>query len=61
MIALVAGFTMWDIYITLWTGLGLTLLVMLVVVPAWPMYNKHPQKWLGSSGSVIVVGGKKNQ
>jgi signal peptidase complex subunit 1 len=61
MIALVAGFTMWDIYITLWTGLGLTLLVMLVVVPAWPMYNKHPQKWLGSTGGVIVVGGKKNQ
>jgi signal peptidase complex subunit 1 len=61
MISLVAGFTMWDIYVTLWTGLALTLLVMLIVVPAWPMYNKHPQKWLGSTGGVIVVGGKKQQ
>lgn len=64
MVALVAGFVNNDIYITLWTGLGLTLLVVLLVVPAWPIFNKHPQRWLGSSvlpAGGIVVGGKKLQ
>ena len=64
MIALVAGFVNNDIYITLWTGLGLTLLVMLLVVPAWPIFNKHPVRWLGSSvlpAGGIVVGGKMIQ
>ncbi|KPI41531.1 uncharacterized protein AB675_9351 [Cyphellophora attinorum] len=65
MVALVCGFVMDDIYITLWTGLGLTLAVMLLIVPPWPFYNKHPVRWLGSrtrlpSGG-IVVGGKKVQ
>lgn len=64
MVALVAGFVVNDIYVTLWTGLSLTLLVMLLVVPAWPIFNKHPQRWLGSSmlpAGGIVVGGKKLQ
>lgn len=33
---------------------------MLVVVPAWPFYNKHPEPWLvpgvgGTGGAGIVV------
>lgn len=64
MIAVVAGFTNNDIYITLWTGLGLTLLVMLIVVPAWPIFRKHPVRYLGSTilpAGGIVVSGKKVQ
>lgn len=63
MIALVAGFCLDDIYVTLWTGLVLTVAVMLLIVPPWPFYNKHPVKWLGSRTIVpsggIVVGEKK--
>jgi signal peptidase complex subunit 1 len=61
----VSGFVNDDIYITLWTGLGLTLLVMLLVVPAWPIFRRHPVKYLGSTTVLppggIVVAGKKVQ
>lgn len=62
---MVAGFVTDDIFITLWTGLALTVAVMLLVVPPWPMYNKHPVTWLGSRTVIpsggIVVGGKKGR
>jgi signal peptidase complex subunit 1 len=65
MIAVVAGFVNQDIFIALWTGLGLTLMVMLLVVPAWPIFRRHPVRYLGSTTIIpaggIVVGGKKVQ
>lgn len=46
-----------------------TLLTALVVVPPWPVYNKHPERWFSSSrgggggsggkGTGIVVDGVK--
>lgn len=65
MIALVAGFVLEDIYITLWTGLALTVAVMLLVVPPWPIYKQNPAQWLGSRTVIprggIVVSQKKGR
>lgn len=62
MISVVVGFVFEDIFITLWTGLGLTLAIMFLIVPPWPMYNRHPVRWLGSSvlpAGGISIGGKR--
>jgi len=45
----------------MWVGLGGTLLTMFAVVPPWPVYNKHPQRFLGSGlalppGGIVVEG-----
>ncbi|KAL1969057.1 hypothetical protein VTN77DRAFT_891 [Rasamsonia byssochlamydoides] len=65
-VAFVVGYIQQDIYLTLWIGLAGTLLTALVVVPPWPFYNQHPEKWLnpatgGRSSGVpdIVVDGVK--
>jgi len=64
-LALVIGYVKQDIYLTLWVGLGGTVLTMLAVVPPWPFYNQHPQRFLPSAKTMasmphggIVVGGK---
>ncbi|OJD15548.1 hypothetical protein AJ78_04205 [Emergomyces pasteurianus Ep9510] len=63
-IAFIVGYTYEDVYLTLWIGLMGTFITALVVVPPWPIYNKHPEPWLiAGSGGVgregIVVGGAK--
>ncbi|KAI9854856.1 MAG: hypothetical protein M1824_006546 [Vezdaea acicularis] len=61
--AFLAGYLRDDIYATLYGGLIGTGLVFLVIVPAWPFFNKHPLQWLPSKNSnlgvEIVVDGKK--
>jgi len=64
-LALIIGYVKQDIYLTLWVGLGGTVLTMLAVVPPWPFYNQHPQRFLPSGKTMasmpqggIVVGGK---
>ncbi|SLM35726.1 microsomal signal peptidase subunit [Lasallia pustulata] len=61
--AFVAGYIQQNIYITLWVGLGGSVMTFLMVVPPWPIYNDAPEKWLpaGSSiaGAGIEVDGKK--
>jgi signal peptidase complex subunit 1 len=63
LLALVLGAIFQDIHLSLYTGLAGTALAFLVVVPAWPFFNKHPVKWLPVAGSVpasgIEVDGKK--
>lgn len=68
MVALITGYVQQDIYLALWVGLGGTLLTMLAVVPPWPFYNQHPQRWLPSGRATgglpqggIVIGGKKDR
>jgi signal peptidase complex subunit 1 len=60
-VAFIVGFIHQDIYLIMWIGLAGTALAMLLVVPPWPIYNKHPQPWLGSKAALppggIVVGG----
>jgi signal peptidase complex subunit 1 len=62
-LALVLGFAQQNIYITLWVGLGGTLLAFFVVIPPFPIYNENPESWLpagsGIAGSGIEVDGKK--
>lgn len=63
-ISFVVGFIYKDIHLTLWVGLGGTLLTALAVVPPWPIYNQNPEKWLGSGGKKaggpqVVVDGVK--
>lgn len=54
-VAFIVGFVSRDVYLTLWVGLAGTLLTALVVIPPWPVYNKHPEKWLVPSG--VTAGG----
>lgn len=62
-LALVLGFAQQNIYITLWVGLGGTLLAFFVVIPPFPIYRENPESWLpagsGIAGSGIEVDGKK--
>lgn len=50
-ISFIIGYINQDIHLTLWTGLGGTLFTGLVVIPAWPFYNRNPEKWLNKDGS----------
>ncbi|KAJ5169149.1 uncharacterized protein N7482_004743 [Penicillium canariense] len=61
-VSFLTGYIYKDIYLTLWTGLAGTLLTALVVIPPWPMYNQHPEKWLGTArkgGPTVLVDGVK--
>jgi signal peptidase complex subunit 1 len=63
-IAFIAGYVYQDVYVTLWIGLAGTALTVLVVVPPWPIYNTHAEKWLSVGGrgmgtTGIVVDGVK--
>jgi len=53
-IAFLVGYFLQDIKLAVWVGLGGTALTFLVIVPAWPFFNKNPVKWLpvgGGNGS----------
>jgi signal peptidase complex subunit 1 len=63
-IAFVVGFIYQEIYFTLWILLAGVVLTALVIIPPWPVYNKHPEKWLVPAGGIagavgIVVDGAK--
>ncbi|EXJ83834.1 hypothetical protein A1O1_07461 [Capronia coronata CBS 617.96] len=64
-VALIVGYMQQDIFLTMWIGVAGTLLAMFLVVPPWPVYNRHPQSWLGSKASLpqggIIVGGGKGR
>ncbi|KAI9147925.1 putative signal peptidase complex subunit [Paramyrothecium foliicola] len=46
LIAFNVGYTLQDIQKAVYVGLGGTLLTFIAVVPAWPIYNRNPVKWL---------------
>ncbi|KAJ5608516.1 hypothetical protein N7537_005135 [Penicillium hordei] len=52
----VVGYIYKDIHLTLWTGLAGTLFTAFVVVPPWPVYNRNPEKWLGSPSARATPG-----
>ncbi|KAL2013483.1 hypothetical protein VTN00DRAFT_1008 [Thermoascus crustaceus] len=63
-VAFVVGYLYEDIFLTLWIGLAGTALTALVVIPPWPIFNKHPEKWFAPAGAKvggtgIVVDGVK--
>ncbi|KAA8910437.1 microsomal signal peptidase 12 kDa subunit-domain-containing protein [Sphaerosporella brunnea] len=55
------GFFMQDLKYTLYAGLGGTVLTILIVVPPWPMYNRHPVSWLPAGSRGEEAGEKKGQ
>lgn len=63
--AFILGLVQQNIYVTLWVGLAGTALTFLMVVPAWPIFNENPVRWLpaaprgGLVGTGIEVDGKK--
>lgn len=64
LLALVLGYALQNIHVTLWTGLVGTLITFVIVVPPWAVYKKAPVQWLrgepsGLAGVGIVVDGKK--
>ncbi|KAJ5414592.1 hypothetical protein N7509_001219 [Penicillium cosmopolitanum] len=52
-ISFIVGYIYKDIHLTLWIGLGGTIFTGFVVIPAWPWFNRNPEKWLASGGSGI--------
>jgi len=62
-ISFLVGFFRQDIKSALFIGLGGTAVTFLAVVPPWPIFNKHPVKWLPVGGTAadtpeIIVDGK---
>jgi len=55
-VAFLVGIILQNIYLTLWIGLGGTLLTFIVVVPPYPAYNANPEKWLPASGDLAGSG-----
>ncbi|KAL4985648.1 microsomal signal peptidase 12 kDa subunit-domain-containing protein [Aspergillus falconensis] len=57
--AFLVGYIFQDIHLTLWAGLAGALFTGLAVIPPWPFYNKHPEKWLvpSAGGTRVVVNG----
>ncbi|EFX00141.1 microsomal signal peptidase [Grosmannia clavigera kw1407] len=49
-IAFLVGYVLQDIKLSLFIALGGTALTFLVVLPAWPFFNKNPVKWLPAGG-----------
>lgn len=50
LISFVAGYVLQDIQLALFIALGGAALTLVVVVPAWPFYNKSPVEWLPVRG-----------
>ncbi|KAH8768059.1 microsomal signal peptidase 12 kDa subunit-domain-containing protein [Hyaloscypha finlandica] len=62
-ISFIVGFFLQDIKLSLYIGLGGTALSLLLIVPPWPFFNRHPVKWLPLAGTEtksqgILVDGK---
>ena len=60
------GYLEQDIYLTLWIGLAGSVMTVFAVVPPWPAFNQHPERWLrlgtpSVSKADIVVAGKRVQ
>jgi signal peptidase complex subunit 1 len=49
------GYARQDIKLALFTTLGGTGLAFLLVVPAWPFFNKHPLRWLPVKGGTQIT------
>jgi len=49
-ISFIVGYSLQDIKLSVYIGLGGTALTFLAVVPPWPFYNQHPVKWLPVGG-----------
>lgn len=62
-ISFIVGFALQDIKLALFIGLGGSAFALVVVVPPWPLYNRHPTKWISDRGihantQSIIVDGK---
>jgi signal peptidase complex subunit 1 len=60
----IAGYYTQNVYNAVYVGLAGTALTFLIVVPAWPFFNKNPVRWLpvphrNSSMFNVEVDGKK--
>ena len=63
-VAFLVGYVLQNIHYTLWIGLAGGLLTLLIVVPPWPIYNRHPEKWLppkNQLGGLTIEVDKKGQ
>jgi len=55
--AFIVGFILQDIKLALYIGIGGTALTFTIVVPSWPLYNKHPVQWLPVAGTELISHG----
>jgi len=54
-VAFIVGYVLQDIKLAFFITLGGTALTFLLVVPAWPFFNKHPLRWLPVRGGAQVT------
>ena len=47
------GWSLRNIYFSLYAGIGGIVLTFLIMVPAWPMYNKNPIPW-GQNSDIVI-------
>ncbi len=49
------GYVLKDIKLAVYVALGGTALTFAAVIPPWPIFNKHPVKWLPVGGGASSV------
>jgi len=49
-VSFILGFAMQDLAVTFGSMGVSTVVLALVVIPPWPMYNRHPVTWLSPKG-----------
>ncbi|ORY69477.1 microsomal signal peptidase 12 kDa subunit-domain-containing protein [Pseudomassariella vexata] len=54
-VSFLVGFFLQDIALALKVGLAGTALTFLLVVPPWPFFNRHPEKWLPIGGGTAIT------
>ncbi|TEB24989.1 microsomal signal peptidase 12 kDa subunit [Coprinellus micaceus] len=47
-VSFIAGFALQDLRVTFGLYGAIVVLLALVALPPWPMYNRHPVKWLST-------------
>ena len=49
-LSFIVGYFLQDIKLAVYIALGGTALTFLAIIPPWPFFNQHPQKWLPIGG-----------
>ncbi|KAI0331532.1 microsomal signal peptidase subunit [Cubamyces sp. BRFM 1775] len=51
LVSFIAGFALQSLRVTFGLFALFVVLLSIVVIPPWPMYNRHPVKWLPAKGT----------
>ncbi|KAI0660199.1 microsomal signal peptidase subunit, partial [Cubamyces menziesii] len=51
LVSFIAGFALQSLQVTFGLFALFVVLLSIAVIPPWPMYNRHPVKWLPAKGT----------